>query len=127
LQSRQGLAVTNTSVADTSASADKIAIASVGNSVDAEISARAGRAPYYLIFDENGVYIKSIKNPSLNRGRRASSGVVNFLKKEGVTTVIAGNFGNKMKNQLKTNQIVYYERTGIVKEVVKIFIKNKQN
>jgi predicted Fe-Mo cluster-binding NifX family protein len=99
-------------------SSHRIAIAAVGDSVTSEISERAGRAPYYLIFDGNGDFIKSIKNPSQKQGRRASSGVVDLLLKESVKTVIAGKFGDKMKKLLKTNKIEFHQQTGIVIEVV---------
>ena len=45
---------------------NKIAVAAVGDNLNSEISKIAGRAPYYLIFDENGVILKSIKNPGQN-------------------------------------------------------------
>ncbi|MBN1615885.1 MAG: hypothetical protein JW875_01130 [Spirochaetales bacterium] len=122
---QQSLPNTSNSDADGAKSLNKIAIAAVGDSVNSEISMIAGRAPYYLIFDGNGVFLKSIKNPSQSSGRRSSLGVVNLLLKESCQTVIAGNFGGKMQNQLKANKIEYYEHKGIVIKVVQKFIKNR--
>lgn len=96
----------------------KIAIAAVGNSINSKISLNAGKAPYYLIFDENGVLLKSIKNPGQSSGHRSSSAVVNLLLKESCQTVVAGNFGEKMQNQLKAYNIECYKREGIVKNVL---------
>ncbi len=106
-------------------SSDRIAIATLGDSASSEISEKAGRAPYYLIFDGNGDFIKSVINPSQTRGRRASSGVVDLLLKESVKTVIAGKFGNKMKKLLKTNKIKFHQHTGIAIEVVDALIKKQ--
>jgi predicted Fe-Mo cluster-binding NifX family protein len=103
------------SIADRS---NTIAIAAVGDNVNSEISMTAGRAPYYLIFDENGVLLKSIKNSGQSSRRSSSSVVVNLLLNESCKTVIAGKFGEKMQNQLKANKIEYYEREGSVKAVM---------
>ncbi|MCK4558223.1 MAG: NifB/NifX family molybdenum-iron cluster-binding protein [Calditrichia bacterium] len=115
---QQCLAITDSLDVHNQKSSDRIAIAAIGDSVTSEISERAGRAPYYLIFDGNGEFIKSIKNPSQKQGRRASSGVVDLLLKESVKTVIAGKFGDKMKKLLKTNKIEFHQQTGIIIEVV---------
>jgi len=126
IQVQQSLATKIYSDADTSKSSNRIAVASVGDSATSEISQRAGRSPYYLIFDGNGVFLKSIKNSAGNRRGGASSEVVGFLLKESVKTVIAGRFGNKMISQLKANKIEYHERSGVAKKIVKTFLKNKR-
>ena len=126
-QVQHALPITPNSDAEDSKSLNKIAIATVGDSVNSEISKVAGRAPYYLIFDGNGVLLKSIKNPSQNRRGGASSVVVNFLKKESVKTIISGKFGDTMVRQLKTNKIEYHENVGVAKKTVETFIKNKRS
>lgn len=127
VQAQSGQAVTNKSDADKSKSSAKIAVAAVGNSETSKISDKAGRAPYYLIFDCNGVFIKAIKNPAQGQRGGASSAVANLLVKESVKTVIAGRFGDKMKNILKTYKIEYHEQTGIAKKIVEAMIKNKRS
>ena len=114
---------TNSDV-DHSKSSNTIAVATVGDSVTSEISMKAGKAPYYLIFDDDGLFIKSLTNPFQTRGRRASVGVVDLLNKESVRTVIAGKFGNKMKKLLEADNIEYHELTGIAQEVVKTILPN---
>jgi predicted Fe-Mo cluster-binding NifX family protein len=101
-----------------SVTSNNIAIAAVRDNVNSEISMIAGKALYYLIFDENGVLLKPIKNPGQNSSRNSSSIVVDLLLKESCKTVIAGKFGEKLKHQLKANNIEYYEREGIVKTVI---------
>jgi predicted Fe-Mo cluster-binding NifX family protein len=121
-QVQTGLSIASNSDMDSTKSLNKIAIAAVGDIVTSQISMFAGRAPYYLIFDENGVFLKSIKNPGQSSRRNSSSVVVDLLLKESCKTVIAENFGKKMQNQLKANKIEYYERKGIVKSVVQTFV-----
>ena len=125
MQVPQCLSFSHNSDEDDSQSSNIIAIAALGDSATSEISEKAGKAPYYLFFDGNGEFIKSIKNPSRMQRRGASSGVVDLLIKESVKTVIAGKFGNKMKNLLKTNKIEFHLHTGIAKEVVDEMIKKQ--
>jgi predicted Fe-Mo cluster-binding NifX family protein len=99
--------------------ANNIAVAAVEANENSEISEVAGRAPYYLIFDQNGVFLKSIENTGQSSRRGSSSAVVDLLLRESCKTVIAGQFGGKMNSQLKANQIESYERTGIAKDVIK--------
>ena len=127
LQVQQCTSIKRNSEVDSLKTSSRIAIAAAGDSVTSEISKRAGRAPYYLVFDGKGVFLKSLINPSRMRERGASSGVVNLLKKESVKTVIAGKFGDKMKKLLKMNKIEYHEHAGIAKEIVETIIKNKRS
>jgi predicted Fe-Mo cluster-binding NifX family protein len=126
-QVQTSLVFSHISAMDNSNSSYRIAIAVTGDSVTSELSNRAGRAPYYLVFDGNGVFLKSLVNPSRSQGRRASLGVLGLLKKESVKTVIAGRIGAKMKKSLELNNIEYFERSGIAEEILETILKNKQN
>ena len=100
-----------------------IAVAAVEETANSQISEIAGKAPYYLIFDEKGILLQSIKNPAQNSRRNSSSLVDAFLVQESCKTVIAGKFGTKMQKQLKANNIQFYEHEGIAKEVLQSFTK----
>ena len=104
-----------------------IAVAAESNTESSGISDKAGRAPYFLIFDGSGAFIKAIKNPAQYEQGGASSSVTALLKKESVKIFIAENFGAKMENNLKAAGIEYREHTGIAKEVVETIIKNKSS
>jgi len=121
--SQQSLADTKNSDKEKEKSLYKIAVAAIGKNETSKISDKAGRAPYFLIFDSNGNFIKSIKNPVQGRRGSASSRVTNLLKKEFVKILIAGKFGNKMKNNLNAARIEYQKQTGIAVEVVAKIIK----
>jgi predicted Fe-Mo cluster-binding NifX family protein len=121
-QVQPSLSSASNSDADSRRLLNKIAVAAVGDIVTSDISMIAGKAPYYLIFNENGVFLKSIKNPGQNSGRNSSSVVVNLLLKESCKIVIAGKFGEKLQKQLKENKIEYYQREGIVKSVMQKFL-----
>lgn len=107
--------------ADGGASTGRIAVAALADDVNSDISPVAARAPYYLIFDKDGTFLKAVKNPFSGSARDSSSGVVNLVAKESCKTMIAGEFGYKMQSRLKVNGIAYYERKGSVKEVLRTF------
>ncbi len=104
-------------------SPDKIAVAAESGTESSKISDKAGRAPFFLIFDGSGAFIKAIKNPAQYQQGGASSRVTTLLKKESVKTLIAVKFGAKMENNLKAAGIEYLEHSGTAKEVVESIIK----
>lgn len=124
MQEQQSLAGT---IKGDAKSAVNIAIAAESGTETSKISDKAGRAPFFLIFDSSGVFIKAIKNPAQYQQGGASSSVTALLKKESVKTLIAVKFGVKMENNLKAAGIKYLEHSGIAKEVVETLIKNKRN
>ena len=105
-------------------SSNTIAVAAVGDLEISEISMIAGKAPYYLIFDENGVFLKAIKNPGQSNRRNSSAVVVDLLLKESCKIAFAGKFGEKLRNKLNANQIEFHERQGIAKSVVQKFVSD---
>lgn len=83
----------------------RIAIAKLGKKEDSEISEKAGRAPYYLIY-ENDKLIEVWKNPFAVGGGGAGSSVAKVMETKGVQKVIAGKFGEKMEAALKERNII---------------------
>jgi len=120
IQPQQCLAGTNR---DNAKPLDKIAVAAESDTESSKISDNAGRAPFFLIFDSKGAFIKSIKNAAQYQQGGASSSVTALLKEESVTSFIAVKFGAKMEKNLKAAGIEYLERSGSAKEVVATIIK----
>lgn len=96
----------------------KIAIASNANSTDGEISERAGRAPYYLIFDDKGSMIEAIKNPFATGGGGAGYGVAKMLRDKNVEKVIVGKAGGNMKIAMDEMSIELIEKEGLIKDAL---------
>ena len=96
----------------------RIAVAAEKDSVDSMVSDRAGRAPYYLVFDGKNL-VKSIKNPFAVGGGGAGFGVVQMLFNEGVEMIVSAKFGNNMLSAINNKGLSYKEVSGrSVKEVV---------
>lgn len=100
----------------------KIAIASPTNE-KTEVNQVAGRAPFYLIFDEKGNHLESIKNPFAVGGGGAGFGVAKMLKDKDVSIVIAGQFGSNMISALEERGVKYYEKSDDIQKVLEDVLK----
>ncbi len=85
-----------------------IAIASEKDNIESVVCPTAGRAPYYLFF-ENKVLVKAIKNPFAKGSGGAGFSVVHMLANENVNLVIAGKLGQNMIPALEEKGIKYME------------------
>ncbi|RLG12246.1 hypothetical protein DRN73_03210 [Candidatus Pacearchaeota archaeon] len=96
---------------------ERIAIASEEKNKDSEISFRGGRAPYYLIFENNELK-EIIKNPFAVGGGGAGFSVAYMLADKKIDLVIAGRIGSNMEAALKQKNIKFKEISGKVKEYI---------
>jgi len=96
----------------------KIAIASVGKNEDSEISSRGGRAPYFLFFDDKGIFLESLPNPFTVGGGGAGIAVAKMLSDMNIDSLVAGAIGEKMAAALDERGIKYYEKEGTAKAVI---------
>jgi len=99
--------------------AAKIAVASNGKDATAAISSKAGKCPYYLIFNSTGELIEVLDNPYKDAERGVGQHVADFLAKKGATIVIAETFGEKTIAAMRTNNTDYFQLHGIVQDAVK--------
>ena len=103
----------------------KIAVATTGPEKDAAISKQTGRAPFFLFFDDKGNLLEAIENPAKDQYGGISRSISLFLADKGVTLVIAGNIGHKMKQALRDYQIEYIEKTGAAYNAVQTTIQDR--
>ena len=96
----------------------KIAIAALQKGNQSEISAQAGRAPLYLIFNERGELLEELKNPFTFGGGGAGFGVAKMLADREVNAVAAEKFGANMTDALRERGIRAYEMKGAVKDAL---------
>jgi len=101
-----------------------IAVATSEKTESSQISDKAARAPYYLIFDRSGKLLEIVSNPFRDDDRGAGPKVADLLASKNVSVVVAGDFGNKIKSALDNKKIDYHETSGIVKSVVEDLIKS---
>lgn len=102
----------------------KIVVASTGEAKNAAISQQMGRALFFLFFDEKGNLLEAAENPARGLSGGVSQSVSSFLTSKGVTHIIAGDIGNKMKQALKNSNIQYIQKTGTVSAAVQELIQS---
>ena len=81
-----------------------IAVASDGKTLKDSVSQVAARCPYFLFIDGTGKLLETVDNPYADTRGSAGVSAANFLAEKNVTIVVAGSFGNKMKDALKTRE-----------------------
>ncbi len=102
-----------------------IAVASEGKTLKDSVSQVAARCPYFLFVDGTGKLLEAVDNPTEDTKGSAGVSAANFLAERNVTIVIAGRFGDKMKDALETKEIAYFESKGIVEEAIRKVLEKK--
>ncbi len=92
----------------------KICISSIENSLNSIIDHRFGRAVYFLILDEDGKLIKSIRNSGSYEMRGAGVAAAQSLINENVDVLISNNIGPNALRILSESQVeIFSAPTGI--------------
>jgi predicted Fe-Mo cluster-binding NifX family protein len=102
---------------------EKIAAAANGQTPEASVSAQAGRAPFFLFFDENGKLTEAITNPAKD-SQNSGIAVADFLAGKGVTVVVAEAYGPQIVQVMKSKGIRAVPFKGSVGEAVKKVLKS---
>ncbi|MBD3208680.1 MAG: dinitrogenase iron-molybdenum cofactor biosynthesis protein [Candidatus Nealsonbacteria bacterium] len=71
----------------------KICIVSLGKSLGSKISPRFGRAPFFLILNDEGDIEEVLKNPGVGAMRGAGVAAAQEISSRGVKVLISGNVG----------------------------------
>ena len=97
---------------------EKIVVAANGETYAATVSAQAGGAAFFLIFDKEGKLIETLANPEKNAASPGTA-VVDFLAGKGATVVVAEGFGPKIVEVMKGKGIKTVSFKGSTEEAVK--------
>lgn len=101
----------------------KIAIASEEDNQNGQVSDRAGRATYYLIFDENKKLLETVKNPFSVGSGGAGFAVAKMLADMNVNTVVATKFGGNMAGTLDDRGVEYKELEGSIQDALSTLLQ----
>jgi len=96
----------------------KFAIAAEGQDASSPISSLSGRAPYFIIYDENGKLLEVAVNIYLQQEFGIGPQAAAMLAEKKVTVLVGGMAGPKMKKVLDASGIRFVYRKGIVQQVV---------
>jgi len=95
-----------------------IAVAANGETRADSVSAQAGGAAFFLIFNKNGELIEKLANSEKN-AENPGIAVVDFLAGKGATVVVAEGFGPKIIERMKNKGITAVAFKGSVHESLK--------
>ena len=93
----------------------KIAIAVNEKNENVKISENAGRAKFFMIF-ENEKLIDTIENPFRMGSGGAGFGVAKMFGDKGVEKIVAGKFGENFVGAMKERNISFEEKVCTVKD-----------
>ena len=97
---------------------DTFAIAAEGEDVSAKVAFLSGPAPFFHLYDINGDPIEVLANPHLNLEFGIGPAAAATLAKKGVTVLVGGMAGPKMRDMLDANGVRFVPRSGTVDDVV---------
>jgi predicted Fe-Mo cluster-binding NifX family protein len=101
-----------------SPSKELFAIAAEGKEAAAPIPYLAARATHYHVYAENGTLVEVLPNTFLNLEAGVGPAAAQMLAEHGVTVLVAGMVGPKMKDVLVANKMRFVSRKGKVQDVV---------
>ena len=100
----------------------KVAVCSMGNTLDSPIDPRFGRCAYFVIVDTDSMSFAALQNPGATMGSGAGIQAAQVVSSLGVSAVIAGNFGPNAFQALSAAGIaVYTGALGTVRDAVNQF------
>lgn len=83
----------------------KVAITSTSNDPEATLDNRFGRCQYFAIYDTESHVIAFISNPNKDNIEGAGPASAQLVVSSGVTKVVSGEFGAKVKSIFDSLQI----------------------
>ena len=101
----------------------KIAITSTGNYPDAKLDSRFGRCDWFVIYDTESGSTEFIPNPNKDNIEGVGPASVQIIASRGVTKVISGEFGAKVKSlfdQLQIQLIILKDQKKSIHEIIEI-------
>jgi predicted Fe-Mo cluster-binding NifX family protein len=101
----------------------KVAITSTGDHTDAKIDSRFGRCSYFVVYDTENGSTEFIPNPNLESIEGAGPASVQLVASKGVSKVVSGEFGSKVKSifdQLKIQLIVVSDPSKKISDIIEL-------
>ena len=100
----------------------KIAVAATASDTNAEVSMHGARAPFYLVYDAQGILLDAISNPFSQVAHGAGLQVARFLAELGISKLVAGDFGQKFMKELMELKIEIVTASGVPQDIIQELI-----
>ena len=105
----------------------KVAITSTCNSLESKMDRRFGRCLFFVIYDTSTGGYEIVPNPNVNRVEGAGPAAVQLVAGKGVSKVVSGEFGAKIKSlfdQLKIQLITLEDQEKSVQQIIDLLQKS---
>ena len=104
----------------------KIAVAALGESLEAEVSGQFARCPYFLIVDSRTHQCEAVSNPAASAAGGAGPAAVRELADRGVTVALAGRVGPNAERALEAAGIRFMLATGQASDAVQRCLQGQE-
>ena len=101
----------------------KTAISSTGNTLEAKLDQRFGRCQFFVIYDTENQAVEILPNPNKDAEEGAGPASVQLVASHGVSKIVSGEFGMKIKSlldSLKIQMIVLKDPEIQIKDIIKM-------
>ncbi len=101
----------------------KIAISSTGNLPDSMVDVNFGRCAWFVIYDTDNRSVEYIPNPFRDQLENSGISAVHFLEQKGITKLVSGDFGIKVKpliDSLRIQLIVIRDMKYNVNQIIEL-------
>ena len=92
----------------------RIAVASSGDSPQAQMDPRFGRCPYVVVVETDTMDYQAIENPGPQMGSGAGISAAQLVADAGAQAVVAGNYGPKATQTLQAAGIRLFQGAGMM-------------
>ena len=107
----------------------KIAVSSMGNSLDSNVSEQFGRCPFFIIYEAENKQTEVIPNEAKDLPGGAGPKAVGILVNNGVDILLTGRLGNNAEEALKKSKMAVVKGfSGSVKvqDAINDYLSGKQ-
>ena len=103
----------------------KIVIGANGRNIESNISAKFGRAPFFLIVDTKTKEVKVIENKARDRSSGVGITAVNTVENEGIDAVITTDIGPFAFEIFEQGGVKIYKAEGKINDAIRLFEEGK--
>ncbi|MGD8450946.1 MAG: NifB/NifX family molybdenum-iron cluster-binding protein [Phycisphaerae bacterium] len=96
----------------------KIGVAAADQTLDAQVSERFGRCPWFLIVESEDMSCTAHRNPAADMPGGAGPAAVQELIRLGAQVVLAGEFGPKADHALRAANIRFEIASGPIRDAI---------
>jgi predicted Fe-Mo cluster-binding NifX family protein len=100
----------------------KVAISSKGDTLDSEMDSRFGRCKFFAIYDSENKSTQFVENTAASLTEGAGPAALQLLTAQGVTKLVSGNFGMKIKTLSSdlSVQLIVMRENHTIKNIINI-------